>query len=234
MTPFIRLVNVSKSFGTRTALDGVHLDLARGECLGVTGGNGCGATTLLLVMAALLAPTSGRIEVDGLDASTNLWAVRRRLAYAGGATPRADRGTVGQYIALVRENRRSVARVPVPEADALLRRAGLDPELPMAALSTGAARRAANVAAIATGADLLLIDRPFDGLDERGRDTFLSWFQELRSAATTIVLATGSEREAQSLGARTVTLDRGRVVADRTAGGLDTWSSGMRGAVGAQ
>ncbi len=64
---FIRIRNVSKLFGDFVAVDSVDLDIARGELFSILGGSGCGKTTLLRMLAGFEAPSSGSIEIDGVD-----------------------------------------------------------------------------------------------------------------------------------------------------------------------
>ena len=64
---FIRIENVTKKFGSFTAVDNVSLDIGRGELFALLGGSGCGKTTLLRMLAGFEAPTSGRIMIDGQD-----------------------------------------------------------------------------------------------------------------------------------------------------------------------
>ena len=64
---FIRFRNVTKKFGDFIAVDGVDLDIRRGELFSILGGSGCGKTTLLRILAGLEKPTSGQIEIDGVD-----------------------------------------------------------------------------------------------------------------------------------------------------------------------
>jgi putrescine transport system ATP-binding protein len=65
--PFVRIEGVTKRFGDLDAVDGVDLDVYRGELFSILGASGCGKTTLLRVLAGLETPTAGRIEIDGVD-----------------------------------------------------------------------------------------------------------------------------------------------------------------------
>lgn len=65
--PFIRIENVSKSFGSFRAVQDVSLDIAKGEIFALLGGSGCGKTTLLRMLAGFESPTSGKIWIDGQD-----------------------------------------------------------------------------------------------------------------------------------------------------------------------
>ena len=64
---FIRILDVTKKFGDFVAVDAVSLDIRQGELFSILGGSGCGKTTLLRMLAGFEKPTSGRIEIDGVD-----------------------------------------------------------------------------------------------------------------------------------------------------------------------
>ena len=65
--PFISINNVSKNFGSFTAVDNITLDIYKGELFGLLGGSGCGKTTLLRMLAGFETPTSGTISIDGQE-----------------------------------------------------------------------------------------------------------------------------------------------------------------------
>ncbi|MBU2675752.1 MAG: ATP-binding cassette domain-containing protein, partial [Gammaproteobacteria bacterium] len=67
MNDFIRIRGISKHFGDFVAVDNVDLDIAKGELFSILGGSGCGKTTLLRMLAGFEVPTSGTIEIDGVD-----------------------------------------------------------------------------------------------------------------------------------------------------------------------
>jgi len=70
MKHFIRIRGVSKRFGEFTAVDNVDLDIEQGELFSILGGSGCGKTTLLRMLAGFELPSSGTIEIDGVDVTT--------------------------------------------------------------------------------------------------------------------------------------------------------------------
>src|SRR5690242_11739250 len=77
----VRVRDAVKRFGAVTAVDGVSLDIRRGEIFGILGPNGSGKTTIIRMMCALLTPTSGAIAVDGIDVVQDPDAVKRRIGY---------------------------------------------------------------------------------------------------------------------------------------------------------
>src|SRR5262245_18097707 len=92
----ISVNSVTRCFGTVRAVDGVSFALAKDQIVGFFGPNGAGKSTLLRMLSTYLSPTSGRLEVDGLDVVRRPLEVRSRIGYLPGETPlyhamRADR-----------------------------------------------------------------------------------------------------------------------------------------------
>ncbi len=171
--PRLRIRGLRKSFGTKTVLDGIDLDVAAGTSMVVIGGSGSGKSVLLKCILGLIAPDAGTIELDGRD----LLALRRRER----AVERARIGMLFQNGALfdslpVWENvafgllaRRLVSRRDArARAGDLLAQVGLAPgvgELSPAELSGGMQKRVALARAIAAQPDILFFDEPTTGLD---------------------------------------------------------------------
>src|SRR5690554_3229161 len=84
MTAVIRTTGLTKSYGRTRALDGLDLEVARGEVHGFLGPNGAGKTTTLRIILGLLRADGGRVEVLGQDPVTDAVALHRRLAYVPG------------------------------------------------------------------------------------------------------------------------------------------------------
>ncbi|MBW4092516.1 MAG: ATP-binding cassette domain-containing protein [Proteobacteria bacterium] len=171
--PRIRIRGLRKSFGAKTVLDGIDLDVPAGTSMVVIGGSGSGKSVLLKCILGLIAPDAGTIELDGRD----LLALPRRAR----ATERARIGMLFQNGALfdslpVWENvafgllaRRLVSRREArARADELLAQVGLASavgELSPAELSGGMQKRVALARAIAAQPDILFFDEPTTGLD---------------------------------------------------------------------
>src|SRR5262245_16000452 len=82
--PAVRVVGLSKAFGSTEALRDISLEIPRGELFGIIGPDGAGKTTLLRILVTLLLPGRGRAEVLGLDVATSLRALRLRVGYMPG------------------------------------------------------------------------------------------------------------------------------------------------------
>jgi heme exporter protein A len=159
----VRAEGLVRRFGERAALDGVDLEVPEGATLAVLGPNGAGKSTLLRVLAGLLRPHAGRVEVLGRELPRDGWAVRGRVGLLG-----HDPLLFGDLT--VRENLRYHARlhrVPMARIDELLERTGLAgrAEDRVHELSRGLTQRAAACRALLHDPALLLLDEPRANLD---------------------------------------------------------------------
>jgi NitT/TauT family transport system ATP-binding protein len=198
-----------------TALDGLSLDVAPREVVALIGPNGCGKSTLLRVVSGLIAPTAGRVAVDGRpvrgpDPAVGLvFQEPRLLAWR----------TVEQNIRFPMELAGWPAARQETRAAELLRLVGLGDvaRAKPSTLSGGMRQRVAIARALALQPAALLLDEPFSALDALTRERFNAQLLDLWSrTGTTILLVTHSIPEAVFLADRVVVLSPrpGRVVAD--------------------
>lgn len=157
---------LERRFGTARILSGIDLQVAAGGHVAITGPNGSGKTTLLRVLAGLLRPTSGHVEV--LGGSTADPQIRRRIGFIGHSPALYPRMTVT-------ENLRFWARLydagdVTDRGRELVRAVGLDPDAktPVGAYSQGMRQRAAVARALATDPQLVIADEPLAALDAEG------------------------------------------------------------------
>ncbi|WP_432054506.1 ATP-binding cassette domain-containing protein [Streptomyces sp. bgisy022] len=212
------------------ALDGLDLTVARGTVHGVLGPNGAGKTTLVRILATLLRPDAGRVEVAGHDVVRDAYAVRLRI------------GLLGQHAALDEElgGRQNLemfgrlhhlgARRARARADELLERFDLTRTGSRAVgqYSGGMRRRLDLAASLITEPEVLFLDEPTTGLDPRGRAEVWQSVRSLVGGGTTVLLTTQYLEEADQLADRISVVDAGRVIADGTADELKEAVGGDR------
>jgi ABC-2 type transport system ATP-binding protein len=202
----IVISGLTKTFGQTRELAGVDLSIARGECVGVVGPAAGGRTALMRVLATLVPPTSGRITIGGLDVVSDLYRVRQCLAYAGAESVPPNRLRVVEYLRLVAGARRQPSSAANLAADLV----GLNAEAPIETLVDGLRQRLPLAAALASAADVLLLDDAFRALDAADRDRVSAWLVGARERGTTILVAAGEE-DVPEWCQRTVRLHAGRV-----------------------
>jgi heme exporter protein A len=205
------VVSLTRSFGSRRAVDGVTFSLARGECLALFGPNGAGKTTLLKMLAGLLRPSAGQALVGGVPLSSD-------------AGHRAQLGFISHntmlYSALsARENVAFAARlyglpnVAEEVANALRRMSMLDrADTPVRALSRGMQQRVSIARAMVHRPKLVLADEPFNGLDESGAGALAMLLEDVRAAGTSLVLVTHNIAEGLALATEAAVMNRGKLV----------------------
>jgi iron(III) transport system ATP-binding protein len=213
--PALACVGLRKSFGRTVAVAGVDLEVPLGSLTALLGPSGCGKTTVLRMVAGLLDPDAGRIDIDG-----------RTVVGAGPALPPERRhiGMVFQDYALfphlsvarnvaygLRGRTRSERKRRVAEALELVGLAALGDRLPTA-LSGGQQQRVALARALAPEPDLILLDEPFSNLDAALRATVREDVRAiLRAAGATAVFVTHDQEEALSLADRVAVMEAGEV-----------------------
>lgn len=162
-----RLAGLTVRYGEATALDGLDLELVRGEVFGLLGPNGAGKTTTVRAMVGLLAPDAGRVEIAGYDMARDPLEARRRLAFVPDGAPlyqnlsaRAHLALTGRLHGLAEAELRS-------EGDRLLAALELFERAddPIASFSHGMRQKAALACALLVRPALLVLDEPLSGLD---------------------------------------------------------------------
>jgi lipooligosaccharide transport system ATP-binding protein len=209
----VSLLDVSKHFGARTAVDSVCLDVPVGACFGLLGPNGAGKTTTLRMIYGVTRPSRGTVSVFGIDVQRDPRAVRRRLGVTlqenclvETLSPEDNLRVFGRYH-LLREpdlsrrvdelmdflDLRSHARVPVRN------------------LSGGFQRRVAIALSLINRPSLLILDEPTTGLDPAVRQVLWEKIRELRRGGTTVLLTTHYMDEAERLCDEVAVFNRGRI-----------------------
>ncbi|MER7487203.1 ATP-binding cassette domain-containing protein [Streptomyces sp. NPDC126497] len=212
------------------ALDGLDLTVARGTVHGVLGPNGAGKTTLVRILATLLRPDAGRIEVAGHDVVREAYAVRLRIGLLGQHAALDEELGGRQNLELFGRLHHLGARRARTRADELLERFELSGTGGKAVkqYSGGMRRRLDLAASLITEPEVLFLDEPTTGLDPRGRAEVWDSVRSLVGGGTTVLLTTQYLEEADQLADRICLVDAGRVVADGTADELKAAVGGDR------
>lgn len=213
---------LTRRFGDRTALDAVDLTLRRGATLGIFGPNGSGKTTLLKVLATLVRPTAGRVEVCGHALPRAAGAVRACMGVLFEQPPlprdfRLDEGL--RYLA-------ELHQVPAPAAciERWVARAGLTWRMrdPLRTFSRGLLQRVALIGALLADPELLLLDEPFTALDRTGCGWVEAVIEERRAVGWTTLVVTHDLERGSRVCDEALVLESGRV---RLRAGPGQWRS---------
>ena len=210
----VRFQSIRKTFGKVAAVDGVDLDVADGDFVVLLGPSGCGKTTLLRCLAGLERIDSGRVLIGGRDA-TDLPPRRRRIAMVFQSYAVFPHLKLYDNIAFglkMQKEPKSVIRERVDSAARLLHIEDLLDRYP-SQISGGQRQRVAVARAIATKADVLLMDEPLSNLDALLRMEMRAELKALlRQLGTTTIYVTHDQVEALSMGDRIAVMNAGRIV----------------------
>ena len=210
----IQVRELAKSFGPRTALAGVSLEIPAGQSVTLVGPNGAGKTTLLRILATLTRPTSGTVRIAGLDPARAGEEVRRKIGFLSHRTLLYSDLTAGQnlgFYARMYHLSDGPARVA-----ALLERVGLTARRDdlVGTFSRGMQQRLAVARAVLHRPTVLLLDEPYTGLDLQAAQALTDLLTELAGEGRTILLTTHNLERGLAVGQRVVVLNRGRIVRD--------------------
>jgi ABC-2 type transport system ATP-binding protein len=207
---------VRKAFGSVVALEGVSLDIQRGEFYGLLGPNGAGKTTMLRVLSGLLRPDRGTVSILGKDpadrnAARSLGVVPQEIALYGSLSARTNLEVFGTLCGL--RGRTLHSRVA-----AVLETVGLEDRASrrVKTFSGGMKRRLNLAVGLLHDPEILLLDEPTVGVDPQSRARIFSLLQELNAAGRTILYTTHYMEEAERLCRRIGILDHGHLLAEGT------------------
>lgn len=206
----IRCEGLVKRYEDVVAVDGLDLEVFRGECFGLLGPNGAGKTTTIEILEGLTSPDAGHVEVLGAQWSRDGHALRERLGISLQETQLADKLTVEETLLLFRS----------------FYRKGRDPEELLATLSLGEKRHArvgklsggqrqrlAVACALAGQPELLFLDEPTTGLDPQSRRDLWEQVERFQAGGGTVLLTTHYMDEAERLCDRVAIVDHGKRIA---------------------
>ncbi|MBJ6633760.1 ABC transporter ATP-binding protein [Streptomyces sp. I5] len=217
MTKAISVSGLRKSFGRTHALDGLDLTVGTGEVHGFLGPNGAGKSTTIRVLLGLLRADSGTAEVLGQDPWRDAVALHRRIAYVPGDVELWPGLTGGEAIDLLARLRGGLDERRRAE---LVERFDLDPTKKGRAYSKGNRQKVAIVAALASDAELLLLDEPTAGLDPLMEVVFQDVIAEAKAAGRTVLLSSHILAQVEKLADRVSIVRQGRTVQSGTLGEL--------------
>ncbi len=208
--PALYCENLRKRYGEVVAVDGLTLNVPRGECFGLLGPNGAGKTTTIEILEGLLAPDSGRVEVLGMTWATHEAELRQRLGIQLQDTQLNDKLSVRETLRMFRSFYREGRSV-----DELLALVDLGAKADswVGKLSGGQKQRLALACALAGAPDVVFLDEPTTGLDPQSRRQLWDLLRRFRQDGGTILLTTHYMDEAELLCDRVAIVDAGRVIA---------------------
>ena len=211
----IAIQNLVKRYGSFTAVDGVDLEAKAGEIHGFLGPNGAGKTTTIRIVAGLLKPTSGRIEVNGHDLATEPEGAKASLGFIPDRPFIYEKLTAGEFLRF-HAGLYGIDGIGVGprvrEMLALFELGQWEQEL-VESFSHGMKQRLVMGAAFLHRPQAVLVDEPMVGLDPRGARLIKRVFRRMAERGVAILMSTHTLEVAQEMCDRISIIVQGRIIA---------------------
>lgn len=212
----IEIQNLTKKYGSLTAVNNLNIKIPRGQLFGFLGPNGAGKTTTIKILAGLLKPTSGSVKIGGLDVSKFSLQVKKITGYIPDR-PFLYEKLTGQefleFISRLYEIDLSKAQKKIAEYLTLFRLFDWRNQL-IENYSHGMKQKLTMCAAFLHSPELIIVDEPMVGLDPEGALLVKKIFQGLVDEGVTIFMSTHTLTIAQQLCERIVIIQKGTIIAD--------------------
>ena len=222
----LKIENLTKEYEGQKILDGIHLEVKKGDVLVVVGPSGCGKSTLLRCINALEPIQGGTIKLQGMDirkGSKNITTLRQKIGMVFQSYELFPHLTVIDNITLapVKVQKRDKAEVR-KEAMELLARVGLADKAKSypRQLSGGEQQRVAIARALVNNPRILLADEPTGNLDNNNAWEIMNLLEMINSRGTTVVVVTHNMEIVRAMGKRVITIQKGTVVSDSLDDGM--------------
>lgn len=205
----IQISDLSKSFGKTKALNGLNLNVQKGEIHGFLGPNGSGKTTTIRVLLGLLQKDSGEVLLFGQNPWTESVELHKRLAYVPGEVNLWDNFTGDEVIDLMAKMRGSIDYERKKE---LVERFGLDTSKKCRSYSKGNRQKVALISAFVSDVELYILDEPTSGLDPLMEEVFKETVKKIAEEGKTVLLSSHILSEVEALCDRITIIRNGTAV----------------------
>ncbi|MCB1670931.1 MAG: ATP-binding cassette domain-containing protein [Pseudomonadales bacterium] len=211
----LSLENVSKTYGSFTAVDRINLQIPRGSVYGFLGPNGAGKTTTIRMILDIIRPTSGRVSILGHESAL---AVRQRIGYLPEEKGLYKKMKVDALIAYFARLKGLSRRIAEQRARELLKKYGLIEfhNARIESLSKGMSQKVQVLAAVAHEPELIILDEPFSGLDPVNQQVLEGLIRDLSNNGQTVIFSTHIMEHAERLCDQILLIVGGRKIFDGT------------------
>jgi ABC-2 type transport system ATP-binding protein len=227
MIPAVTTTGLTRRFGDFTAVQDVNLTVAPGQFFGFLGPNGAGKSTTIKMLTGLLAPTSGSIQILGLDAAANPIEVKRQIGVVPEGLALFGRLTAPEYLHFVGRMYGLDATTTATRTTELLEFMSLANETKklVTDFSHGMQKKLALAAAVIHGPKVLFLDEPFEGVDAIASGTLKAMLQGMIARGATIFLTSHVLEIVERLCTHMAIIDRGHLIAN---GSLEELRAGVQ------
>lgn len=212
----ITLSKLSKRFDRQFVVNDVNIKINEGEIVGLLGPNGAGKTTTLRMIAGVLPPSKGNVQIDGKDITLD-GSIKKRIGFLPENNPLYDEMTVEEYLAFWADMKEIAKSDRQDAIDFVVDRCGISEVYyrPISELSKGYRQRVGFSQAILTKPDILIFDEPTEGLDPNQRQDIANLIRDLGKKRT-VIISSHVLPELAKIASRMIIIHKGAVVADET------------------
>ncbi|MGG0668901.1 ABC transporter ATP-binding protein [Sporosarcina koreensis] len=205
----VKTVNVTKTFGRFTALNGVDIEVNEGEVFGFIGPNGAGKSTTIRILLGILKASEGEVKIFGMDAWRDAVEIHKRIAYVPGDVNLWPNLTGGEVIDLFVKLRGVNHK---SKREELIHKFDLDPTKKCRTYSKGNRQKVALIAAFSSDADLYILDEPTSGLDPLMERVFQECVLDAKRQGKSILLSSHILSEVEKLCDRVGIIRQGKII----------------------
>lgn len=212
----ITISNLSKKFNNNLVVDNININIKQGEIVGLLGPNGAGKTTSLRMIAGVLPPSKGSVQIDGQDITINN-SLKKNIGFLPENNPLYDDLTVEEYLSFWADIKGIPQDGKKDAIDFVVERCGIGEVYyrPIGELSKGYRQRVGFSQAILSQPDILILDEPTEGLDPNQRQDIATLIKDL-SHERTVIISSHVLSELAKIANRMIIIHKGAIVADET------------------
>lgn len=212
----ITISNLSKKFNEKLVVDNINIKIKKGEIVGLLGPNGAGKTTSLRMIAGVLPPSKGSVQIDGQDITINN-SLKKNIGFLPENNPLYDDLTVEEYLSFWADIKKIPADGKEDAINFVVDRCGIGEVYyrPISELSKGYRQRVGFSQAILARPDILILDEPTEGLDPNQRQDIATLIKDL-SHERTVIISSHVLSELAKIANRMIIIHKGAIVADET------------------
>ncbi len=214
MSVSVSIRDLSKRYGTNTALSGIDLDIGAGQVFGILGPNGSGKTTILRIICSILSQTSGKVSVLGYDTILSRNEVKKRIGYVPETPLLYESLTPSEYFSFVASVRKMDQRTLADRVNNFAEAFGIDGFVNdlIGSLSFGTKQKVAIIGALLHDPEIIVLDEGMNGLDPRSAKILKDLLVDLAARGKTVIFSTHILEVAESVCDRIAILYQGTIV----------------------
>ena len=221
MTPLINFQELTKSFGTKVLFSHLSFSIFKGERVGLIGPNGAGKSTTMKMLTGFLPPSSGKIEVCGLDVTTQTKEVQSKIGYLPESNPLYFDMYVKEFLDFAHQLQVKSSQNKTQRIEQVIEMVGLGKEQhkKIGQLSKGYKQRVGIAQALLHNPEILILDEPTSGLDPNQLADIRQLIRYLGKEKT-IIFSTHIMQEVTSVCNQVVIINQGKIVANNSVSEL--------------